>query len=45
MLNISNMKLKFYEGKDGDGIGSICVSLDKNYFAVGEKGDKPNIYI
>lgn len=39
------MKLKFYEGKDGDGIGSICVSPDKNYFAVGEKGDKPNIYI
>lgn len=29
MLNISNMKLKFQEGKDGDGIGSICVSHDK----------------
>jgi len=43
MLNISNMKLKFYEGKDGDGIGCISVSPDKNYFAIGEKGDRPNI--
>jgi len=39
------MKLKFFEGRDGDGIGCIVVSNDKNYFAIGEKGNKPNIYI
>lgn len=43
MLNISNMKLKFIEGHDGDGIGCITVNHDKNFFAVGEKGVKPNI--
>jgi len=43
MLNISNMKLKFVEGHDGDGIGCIIVSNDKTFFAVGEKGMKPNI--
>jgi len=39
------MKIKFYEGRDGDGIGCICVSNDKGYFAIGEKGIKPNIYL
>lgn len=40
------MKLKFYEGRDGDGIGALTVhTVDKSVFAVGEKGVKPNIYI
>jgi len=40
------MKLKFYEGKDGDGIGCLTVhTTDKSIFAVGEKGNKPNIYV
>ena len=32
-------------GRDGRGIGAIAVHPSRKYFAVGEKGDSPNVYI
>ena len=36
---------KYIFGFDGQGIGAVCVHPSKKYFAVGEKGDNPNVYI
>lgn len=36
---------EIYHSRDTDGVGSIAVHPDKKYFAVGEKGTMPNIYI
>jgi cilia- and flagella-associated protein 44 len=45
IYNINTHEVKKYFTKDGGGIGSIAVHPDKNYFAVCEKGDSPNVYI
>ena len=34
-----------FHGKDGWGIGAIAVHPSKQYFAIGEKGKFPNVYI
>jgi cilia- and flagella-associated protein 44 len=32
-------------GRDGRGVGCVAVHPSRKYFAVGEKGDSPNVYI
>ncbi len=44
-MNISNLETQIFFSKDGGGVGSISVHPSKQYFAVAEKGNRPNIYI
>jgi len=45
ILNIKTGKKQIYFGTDSNGIGSVAVHPDRNYFAVAERGDWPNIYV
>mmetsp|Transcript_1195 Transcript_1195/g.1216 ORF Transcript_1195/g.1216 Transcript_1195/m.1216 type:complete len:265 (-) Transcript_1195:4629-5423(-) len=45
IYNIKTHQKQLFYGQDTDGVGSIAVHPDKNYFAVAEKGNLPNIYI
>jgi hypothetical protein len=42
---MKTMQRKYLFGFDGQGIGCLAVHPSNKYFAVGEKGDSPNIYI
>jgi WD40 repeat protein len=44
-LDINTFEKQIFHGRDTDGIGSIAVHPSKKYFAVGEKGNFPNVYI
>lgn len=43
--NLNTKESQIFFGKDGGGIGAISVSPSKTHYAVGEKGDFPNVYI
>ena len=45
VYDINTREDKIFFSKDGDGIGALAVHPSRNYFAVGEKGDWPNVYI
>jgi len=45
IYNMGTNKRTIYHGTDTDGVGSVCVHHTKKYFAVGEKGVRPNVYI
>jgi hypothetical protein len=44
-MNTETKERQIFFGHDSNGIGSICVHPSRNYFAVAEKGDWPNIYV
>jgi hypothetical protein len=43
--DIDSGEMQWIFGRDGRGIGALAVHPDRTYFAVGEKGDSPNVYI
>lgn len=45
ILNLDTLERRVYQGTDFGGVGSIAVHPSRKYFAVGECGDNPNIYI
>jgi len=45
IVNVETGEVQVFHGKDGWGIGAIAVHPTKQYFAVGEKGKSPNVYI
>ena len=45
IFDINTREDKIFFSKDGDGIGALAVHPSRTYFAVGEKGDHPNVYI
>lgn len=45
ILDVNTGEREIFHSKDTDGVGSIAVHPSKKYFAVGEKGTMPNIYI
>ncbi|XP_068191495.1 cilia- and flagella-associated protein 44-like [Antennarius striatus] len=45
LLDLSTKKQRYLRSSGGGGIGSITVHLTKKYFAVAEKGNRPNIII
>jgi WD40 repeat protein len=45
VLNTQTMKRKYLFGFDGKGMGCVAVHPSKKFFAVGEQGTNPNIYI
>lgn len=45
VYDINTREDKIFFSKDGDGIGALAVHPNKTYFAVGEKGESPNVYI
>ena len=45
IFNTGSSSRRIFHGTDTDGIGSISVHPSRKYFAVGEKGTSPNVYI
>lgn len=45
ILDIQTLKQEFLLGIDPGGIGAITVHPSGNFFAVGEKGPNPNVYV
>lgn len=45
IYNVETTERRIFHGTDTDGIGSITVHPSRKWFAVGEKGPSPNIYI
>eukprot|EP00741_Cyanophora_paradoxa_P024460 tig00022075_g23617.t1 len=45
LFNVNTGEQSYITGIDGGGIGAIAVHPSRRYFAVGEKGKFPNIYI
>lgn len=45
IFDINTREDKIFFSKDGNGIGALAVHPLRNYFAVGEKGNFPNVYI
>ena len=45
IYNIETGEKQLFFGKDGKGIGALTVHPQQTHFAVGEKGDWPNIYV
>lgn len=45
ILDVNTGEREIFHARDTDGVGSIAVHPNKKYFAVGEKGEYPNIYI
>lgn len=45
LLDIATGQQKYLHGLDGRGIGAIALHPSRKYFAVGEKGDAPNVYV
>lgn len=45
ILNIETLERRIFFSKDGKGIGAIAVHPNKQWFAIGEKGTWPNVYI
>jgi uroporphyrinogen-III synthase len=45
ILNTKTMEKKIYFSHSGGGVGAVCVHPTKKYFAVGEKGLYPCIFI
>jgi hypothetical protein len=45
LLNLDDLSQEFLVGIDGGGVGAITVHPSGEYFAIGEKGTNPNVYI
>ncbi|KAJ1620190.1 WD40-repeat-containing domain protein [Pavlovales sp. CCMP2436] len=45
LFDIATGQQIYLHGLDGRGIGAVAVHPSRKYFAVGEKGDAPNIYV
>lgn len=45
ILNIESGREQIFHSKDGGGIGCLDIHPSRKFFAVGEKGTQPNIYI
>lgn len=45
IYNVQTTERQIFFSKDGGGIGAITVHPLRTYFAIGEKGENPNIYI
>lgn len=43
--NLSTLEQITFDGQDTNGVGSICVHPNRQYFAVAERGINPNVYI
>jgi cilia- and flagella-associated protein 44 len=45
IYNTDTQEDKIFFSRDGDGIGALAVHPTRSYYAVGEKGTYPNVYI
>jgi WD40 repeat protein len=45
IFNINTKERKIYFANDENGVGTIAVHPQKTFFAIGEKGKFPNVYI
>lgn len=45
IFDINTGEDKIFFSRDGEGIGALAVHPNRAYFAVGEKGEQPNVYI
>ena len=45
IINTEDGEVEVLMGRDGGGIGAICIHPSRKYFVVAEKGINPNIYV
>lgn len=45
IMDANTKQKRVFFAKEGTGVGAVNVHPEKKYFAVGEKGRQPNVYI